>query len=477
MPQYQIEIPGQGKFNIDSPQELNDFQVYQAVQKQLPALQAKEKERTFGEATKDVGASLVSGIGSLTQLPGQLYGLATGNMERTGTLGLGKDIEEYGQSMKSKGLQAQEAARSRAVEEAEKKGQLSAMGTAISQTIGNPALLVSFLAEQLPNMLIPGGAAVTAGRGAAAKAAAAGLGKEAVEAAAIKSGTRAAVGAGAVQQGADVGAGSYDSIYEYLVKEQNKSPEQAAAETINLARAAGASGALISILAQRLPGAQAFERALAGQKTGAGVIMGGVTGAIKETPGEIVEETGGRFSQNLAMRDVNAQQSLTQGLGETAGMAAIGAAGMGGAAGALAGRGAPPAPPVAPAAPVGEAPPQATDEAPPPAQALEPQPIEKPTEELKDIPEAVTASTPDVEKLKAEIAELEAANLDRATKIAQGQDHPRRKEKYKRTALEIEQKKAQLQALVQGEQNAGQPISTTGGEGAPLAGATSTDTL
>lgn len=476
MPQYQIEIPGQGKFNIDSPQELNDFQVYQAVQKQLPALQAKEKERTFGEATKDVGASLVSGIGSLTQLPGQLYGLATGNMERTGTLGLGKDIEEYGQSMKSKGLQAQEAARSKAIEEAEKKGQLSAMGTAISQTISNPALLISFLAEQLPNMLVPGGAAVTAGRSAAAKAAAAGLGKEAVESAAVKSGTRAAVGAGAVQQGADVGAGSYESIYDYLVKEQNKSPEQAAAETINLARAAGASGALISLLAQRLPGAQAFERALAGQKTGAGVIMGGVTGAAKEIPGEIVEETGGRFSQNLAMRDVNAQQSLTQGLGETAGMAAIGAAGMGGAAGALAGRGAPSASPAAPVPPVGEAPPPVTDEAPPPAQTLEPQLVEKPTEELKDIPEAVTASTPDVEKLKAEIAKLEAANLDRDKKIKQGLDHPRRKEKYKRTALEIEQKKAQLQALVQGEQNAGQPISTTGGEGAPLAGATSTDT-
>jgi hypothetical protein len=397
-------------------------------------------------------------------------------MERTGTLGLGKDIEEYGQSMKSKGLQAQEAARSKAIEEAEKKGQLSAMGTAISQTISNPALLISFLAEQLPNMLVPGGAAVTAGRSAAAKAAAAGLGKEAVESAAVKSGTRAAVGAGAVQQGADVGAGSYESIYDYLVKEQNKSPEQAAAETINLARAAGASGALISLLAQRLPGAQAFERALAGQKTGAGVIMGGVTGAAKEIPGEIVEETGGRFSQNLAMRDVNAQQSLTQGLGETAGMAAIGAAGMGGAAGALAGRGAPSASPAAPVPPVGEAPPPVTDEAPPPAQTLEPQLVEKPTEELKDIPEAVTASTPDVEKLKAEIAKLEAANLDRDKKIKQGLDHPRRKEKYKRTALEIEQKKAQLQALVQGEQNAGQPISTTGGEGAPLAGATSTDT-
>lgn len=384
------------------------------------------KERSIGEATKDVGASLVSGIGSLTQLPGQLYGLATGNMERTGALGLGKDIEEYGQSMKSAGLRAQEAARSRAIEEAEKKGQLSAMGTAISQTISNPALLVSFLAEQLPNMLIPGGAAVTAGRSAVAKAAAAGLGKEAVEAAAIKSGTRAAVGAGAVQQGADVGAGSYDSIYEYLVKEQNKSPEQAAAETINLARAAGASGALISLLAQRLPGAQAFERALAGQKTGAGVIMGGVTGAIKETPGEIVEETGGKFSQNLAMRDVNAQQSLTQGLGETAGMAAVGAVGMGGAAGALAGRGAPPTPTAAPIVPTGN---DSTD---------------------SPIVASTTININDVESVKV-------TRKDGSVEIDGVQVVP-------------------PQTSVQGEQDAGQPISTTGGEGAPLAGAASTGT-
>jgi len=384
------------------------------------------KERSIGEATKDVGASIISGIGRTAQLPGQLYGLATGNMERTGILGLGKDVEEYGESMKSKGLQAQEAARSKAIEEAEKKGQLSAMGTAISQTIGNPALLISFLAEQLPNMLIPGGAAATAGRSAAARAAAAGLGKEAVEAAAVKSGTRAAVGAGAVQQGADVGAGSYDSIYEYLVKEQNKSPEQAAAETINLARAAGASGALISILAQRLPGAQAFERALAGQKTGAGVIMGGVTGAIKETPGEIVEETGGKFSQNLAMRDVNAQQSLTQGLGETAGMAAVGAVGMGGAAGALAGRGAPPAPPAAPIEPTGNAP---TDS-----------PI-------------VATSTANIDGVES----VKVTKKDGSVEIDGVQVVP-------------------PQTSVQGEQDAGQPISTTGGEGAPLAGATSTDT-
>jgi len=38
------------------------------------------KERTYGEALQDIGAGVVGGIGSLVQLPGPLYGLATGDM-------------------------------------------------------------------------------------------------------------------------------------------------------------------------------------------------------------------------------------------------------------------------------------------------------------------------------------------------------------------------------------------------------------
>ena len=52
-------------------------------------------ERTWGESFKDIGAGVVSGTGSLVQLPGQLYGLATGDFSDTGTLGMGKAIEQY----------------------------------------------------------------------------------------------------------------------------------------------------------------------------------------------------------------------------------------------------------------------------------------------------------------------------------------------------------------------------------------------
>jgi hypothetical protein len=306
---------------------------------------APSKERTWGEAATDIGAGAVSGLGSLVQLPGQLYGLTTGDFEKTGLLGLGERISKAGDEMKSTGLQAREAARAQAIAEAEKKGQLSAFGTAFGQTVSDPALLSSFLAEQIPQLLIPGGAAAGAGRLALGKAAALGVGEAAAKEAAIKAGTRAAVGAGAVQQGADVGAQAYEDIYKKLT-DQGMAPPDAAARAINLARAAGVSGAVISLLAQRLPGAQALESALAGKVGAAGVLAGAGKGALGEAVSEAVEEGGGKFTQNLAMRDIDPTQALMQGVGATAGQAAVGGVGMGGGAGAISGmRGAPTAVP------------------------------------------------------------------------------------------------------------------------------------
>ena len=341
MPQYQISVPGQGTFRVDSPTELTDLQAWQAVQSQLAA--GPSKERTVGEAAKDIAASVVSGAGSLVQLPGQLYGLATGNFADTGALGLGKDIRQYGEEMKSAGLKARESERAEKIKTAEQKGQWEAFKTAFGETVKDPALLTSFLAEQAPQLLVPFGAAKVAQVGTAAKAAAAAQGltgtaaKEAVEAVtkeAAKRGTAAAVGAGAVQQGADVGAKAYEDIYKELVS-KGATDADAAQGAINLARAAGASGTLISLLAQRLPGAKTLEETFAGVRGPGGRLVGAARGALGEGASEIVEETGGKFGANLAMREVKPEQSLLEGLGATAGMAAIGGVGMGGVSGAL----------------------------------------------------------------------------------------------------------------------------------------------
>lgn len=280
----------------------------------------QSKERTFGEAATDVGAGLVGGAGKLIQLPGQLYGLATGDFSETGTLGLGKRIEKAGEEMKSEGLKAREQERAAKIAEAEKKGQLSAFGTALGETLKDPGLLINFLAEQAPQLLVPFGAAkvgsaLTAGR----------------------AGVRAAVGAGAVQQGADIGSGSYEDIYKEL-RDKGVSEADAKESALNLARASGASGAVISLLAQKLPGAKQLEEAMAGVPSKAGRVRGAIGTAAGEAVGEIPEEVGGKFTQNLAMREVKPEQELTAGLGETAAMAAIGGAGLGGAAGLARGR-------------------------------------------------------------------------------------------------------------------------------------------
>lgn len=294
-----------------------------------PQPTAPSTERTYGEAVKDIGAGVVGGIGSLVQLPGQLYGLATGDFSKTGALGAGEGISKFGEEMKSAGLKAREAERSRKVAESAKEGQLQAFGTALSETVKDPGLLLSFIAEQAPQLLVPFGAA--RGVGMAAR----GLG--AGEAAVGKAAVSGAVGAGGVQQGADVGAGAYENIYKEL-KSKGASDTEAAQGALTLARQAGAAAGTISLLAQRLPGARQLEEVLAGVPGKGAAGLGGRlrtagSTAAGETLGEIPEEVGGKFVSNLAMQQVKPEQSLTEGLGEAAAMATIGGVGLGGAAG------------------------------------------------------------------------------------------------------------------------------------------------
>ena len=105
---YSIRLPD-GTLVQNIPDEVTPEAAKARILKARPDL--APKERSLTEAVTDIGAGAVSGLGSLVQLPGQLYGLATGNMEKTGALGLGEDIQKYGEEMKSAGLKAREAAR------------------------------------------------------------------------------------------------------------------------------------------------------------------------------------------------------------------------------------------------------------------------------------------------------------------------------------------------------------------------------
>jgi len=344
---YSIRLPD-GTLVQNIPDSLTPEQAKAKIIKEMPQYGATD--RTFGEAATDIGAAGLKGIGSLAQLPGQLYGLATGDFSKTGMYGAGKDLEDYGQSLKSQGLQTREVRAQQATQEAEKQGQFEAFKTSLGQTISDPALLSTFLAEQVPQLLpalvTGGGSAALTSSNVLAKAAARKISEEAAKKVAqreaIRVGTSAAIGTGAVQQGADVGTDTYDNVVKHLV-ETGATPEQASKAAINLARAAGVTGAALSVIANRyLPGGQALERVLAGGTTGKGIIGGAVTGAAKELPSELLEETGGQLAKNIALRQVNPQQSLTEGLGATAAQAGLGAVGLGGITGGIGGRGAAP---------------------------------------------------------------------------------------------------------------------------------------
>lgn len=352
MPIYSIVAPNGRTYSIEGPDGATQADVIAEILRRdpsagTPAPTPAPKERTMGEAVTDVGAGLTKGLGNLVQLPGQLYGLATGDFSDTGALGLGRKIEAAGESMKSEGLKAREAERQRAVQAASEEGQIEAFKTSFLETVKDPALLSSFVAEQLPQLLpiiLSGGAAagLTAGRASAAalaKGATKQAAAEAAKTAALKAGTTAAIQTGAVMQGTDVGAGTYDAIYQNVLERTND-PQKAAEAALNRARAAGVAGYGISVLANRyLPGGQALEKALIGKGTGAGIVKAGAIGAVKEIPSENVEELGGALARNIALKDVDPTQSLTQGLGETAAQATLGATALGGVAGAYGGRG------------------------------------------------------------------------------------------------------------------------------------------
>jgi hypothetical protein len=347
MPTYEVDVQG-STYEVDAP-DPNTAWRWANITYKKSLEETKNKEMSYGQAGKDVAGSLVSGVGGLAQLPGQLYGLATGNFDGTE---FGKDISKYGEELKSEQLKARDKLRDIKIKEAEQKGgQLSAAGTAIAETFKDPRLLASFLLEQVPQlipaMLTGGGTAALTAAGITAKEAAtlvaSGMAKEAAQIAAKEAaapvagrlGAAAAKGTGAIQQGADAGAQTYEDAYKKL-KQKGASDEEAAQRALSLARGAGASAAVISVLAQNLPGAGAIENLAAGVPGKfKGRLANLAAGAAGESVGEALEEGGGKFSQNLAMREVDPNQNLFAGVGEAAGMGAAGGIGLGGVAGAL----------------------------------------------------------------------------------------------------------------------------------------------
>ena len=69
MPQYKVEIPGKGTFNVDSPEELTDAQAYMAALREIqPRPTEKPKEEpTVGGQIKEFGKGLIPGAVGMGQ--------------------------------------------------------------------------------------------------------------------------------------------------------------------------------------------------------------------------------------------------------------------------------------------------------------------------------------------------------------------------------------------------------------------------
>jgi len=335
MPIHNVETPDGQIIKVEAPEGASQEDILSFAQQNYTP-KGKPKERTWGEVGTDLGASLLGGVGSLLQVPGQigaLTGLNATEEKPTGLQGVGKSVEEYGESLKSKTLKEKEAARAKKI--AEQEGFLNEFGTAIKETILDPALLTSFVFEQIPNFIGSGGGGLLA-RGAAkalmSDALKVSLGAEKVGSVLGKAGVAGSVGTGAVMQGADIGTDTYEELYKRLEKER---PDMPVEERNRIALAQGRKAAIeafgISLAASMLPGGTAVERAMAGkglQKTG-----GFARGLVGEAVSEGLEEGGGKQRSNVAQNEIFPDIDVWKGVGGAAGMGALGGGLFGGMAG------------------------------------------------------------------------------------------------------------------------------------------------
>jgi hypothetical protein len=326
---YNVQLPD-GRIVEGIPDDVSQLDAKKRILEAFPDLAAKQK-RGFGEAVTDVGASLVSGVGQLAQIPGQisqLAGITKAEDSDTGLQGIGKQIEQFGQESKSPILRGKETVRAQKIEKAD--GMLAEFGTAIKETVKDPALLTSFFAEQVPNLLGSWGGGLIA-RGTT-KALMVGATEEALG----KAGIRGAVGTGAAMQGADVGSDTYVAAFKEIKKQDpNISDEEATGIALAKGRVAAIEASFLSLGAARLPGGATIERALAGK--GMPGVGGFTRGFVGEAASEGLEEGGGKFISNVGLQEINPELSLTKGVGAAAGMGALGGGLFGGISGAVTG--------------------------------------------------------------------------------------------------------------------------------------------
>lgn len=309
---------------------------YDALEKQLLGY-----ERTTGEKLKDTGLGLVQGALGVAETGVVLQGAmipfvrAFDNPVVNTVRGWNEALNQY----KSQGLRNQEvgaevagdiATRQAAAEGAGTMGRIAAGAKAqLGAYVDNPGLAVQDTVQALPS-LVAGG---FAGRAVQGGLRAVGAGVQA----ATRGGVVAGVGTSGALQGGDVASDTYERM-----RQAGADYDTAASE----AAVAGAKGAVASVALTALPGGATIERSLIRGAAGRGGALGAVRGGAAELVTEAGEEGYGQFAGNQAVRTVDPNVDLAEGVGQAAARGGVGAFAPGAVAGL---RRSNPAPAAAPA--------------------------------------------------------------------------------------------------------------------------------
>lgn len=292
-------------------------------------------ERTFTDMLGDFGDSYGVGSNALLKLGGDLYGLASGDMDNWASNQGARGIEFFNDK-KSDTLKSLEASRQLKIDSTD--NQFAKAGHAFWETLSSPSLLAAFAFEQAPMLMATMGSGAVVGGGAKVLGATAST--------VSKASVGGAVAAGGAMQGADAGTAAYEKLTNlpdevWAVNDKFKSkvaegvdPDLAKHEiSLELSRDTAIGSGIVSIGLNMIPGASKLEKFLVGAKqSGVGRMKGFATGFLGEATAEGLEEGFGVLRSNIATSKVDPDQILTEGTGEALGMGA--AAGIfGGVAG------------------------------------------------------------------------------------------------------------------------------------------------
>lgn len=344
-----VNVPGVGPVNF--PEGMSERDIIRAIEFDIlpsirPAAPAPvEQERQPTNIFRDVPGAIVSGVGGLGTAAGGLYGLVSGDFDNVATRA-GRSIQEFSRdNIMSPGLRQRQDEFQQRLQAVQDQGLGTQALEAVRGLASDPYLFGTMAVEQIPQLA----ASLGIGRvgGAVGQVAARRAGVEAGEQAARRGATGAAIGASTGLQTGEVANSTYEDIMrlapEVIERSSNYQDlrqtmtDQEARETLAIrgAREAAAIAAPLSAAsATLLPGVERMAFAQRAQQAALSRVLGG---AIFEAGQEGIEEGGGRFAQNVGVRNADEDRSLGQGVGSAAATGAVLGAGIGGGFAALRG--------------------------------------------------------------------------------------------------------------------------------------------